>query len=43
MAAASLDLFETGTPNIDRRESLVICRILDAAATPAALRRCVKL
>jgi len=36
MAAAFLDLFETGTPNIDRAESLMIRAILDAAVDPAA-------
>jgi len=36
MAAGFLDLFETGTPNIDRAESLMIRAILDAAADPAA-------
>ena len=36
-AEAVLDLFESGKPNIDRRESLVIRRILDAAEDPAAL------
>jgi len=35
-AAAVLDLFESGKPNIDRRESLMIRRILDAAENPAA-------
>ncbi len=39
MAAAILDLFETGTPNIDRHESLAIRRILDVAATAGALTR----
>ncbi|HEV2293462.1 MAG TPA: Gfo/Idh/MocA family oxidoreductase [Tepidisphaeraceae bacterium] len=35
-AAATLDFFEAGKPNIDRAESLTIRRILDAAATPEA-------
>lgn len=43
MAAAILDLFETGKPNIDRRESLTIRRLLDAAADPAAARAFVEL
>jgi predicted dehydrogenase len=42
MAAAILDLFETGTPNIDRRESLTIRRLLDLAAKPASLQRFIK-
>ncbi len=42
-AAAVLDLFETGNPNIDRRESLMVRRILDVAETPAALTRFMKL
>lgn len=37
-AAAILDLFESGRPNIDRRESLAIRRILDTAAKPRALK-----
>jgi predicted dehydrogenase len=37
-AAAVLDLFESGKPNVDRRESLIIRRILDAAEDPAALK-----
>ena len=36
MAGAILDLFETGKPSIDRKESLAIRRILDAAADPRA-------
>ena len=42
-AAAVLDLFESGKPNIDRRESLAIRRILDAATEPAALKGFVAL
>ena len=38
MAAAILDLFESDQSNIDRRESLTIRRVLDAANDPAALR-----
>ncbi len=43
MAAAILDLFASGVPSIDRRESLVIRRILDVAGKPAALKRFVAL
>ncbi len=43
LAAAMMDFFESGTPNIDRRESLVIRRILDVADKPSALRRFVRL
>ena len=42
-AKAVLDLFETGKPNIDRRETLMIRRILDVAGDPAALHGFVKL
>jgi predicted dehydrogenase len=42
-AAAVLDLFESNKPNIDRRESLTIRRILDAADDPAALKGFVTL
>jgi predicted dehydrogenase len=42
-AAAVLDLFESAKPNIDRRESLIIRRILDVAADPSALRGFVAL
>jgi hypothetical protein len=42
MAGAIPDLFECGTPNIDRRDSLVIRRLLDLAGKPAALRRIAK-
>ena len=42
-AAAVLDLFETGKPNVDRRETLTIRRILDAAEEPAALNGFVAL
>ena len=37
-AAAVLDLFESKKPNIDRAETLVIRRILDAAHDPTALK-----
>ena len=43
MAAAILDLFQAGTPGIDRDESLMIRRILDAAEKPAALKGFVRL
>lgn len=43
MAAAMLDLFETGKPNIDRRESLTIRRLLDAAGRPEAREGFVKI
>ncbi|NKB69577.1 MAG: hypothetical protein GKR89_21110 [Candidatus Latescibacteria bacterium] len=36
-AAAILDFFNTGTPSIDRAESLAVQRILEAANNPAAL------
>jgi len=42
-AAAILDLFDTGKPAIDRRESLMIRRILDAAGNPRARKGFVKL
>lgn len=42
-AAGMLDFFAAGKPDIDRRESLTIMRILDAARDPAALERFVKL
>lgn len=43
MAAAILDLFETGKPNIDRAESLMVRRILDVAESPKALKGFVPL
>src|SRR5439155_18588096 len=42
-AAAVLDLFESGTPNVDRRESLMIRRILDVANDPACQKSFVEL
>lgn len=42
-AAAILDFLQSGKPNIDRNESLVIRRILDVAATPEAQSGFVKL
>jgi hypothetical protein len=42
-AATVLDLFESRKPNIDRAETLIIRRILDAADDPAALKGWVKL
>jgi predicted dehydrogenase len=41
--AAILDFFTAGKPNIDRRESLVIMRLLDAARNPKALKEFVPL
>jgi hypothetical protein len=38
MAAAMLDFFESGKPNIDRAESLAVRRVLDAAEKPRALK-----
>lgn len=37
-AAGILDFFDAGKPNIDRAESLAVRRILDAAASPRALK-----
>ncbi len=42
-ADAVLDLFEAGKPGIDRKESLIIRRILDAAGQKRALSRFVNL
>jgi hypothetical protein len=42
MAAAMLDFFQTAQPSIDRQESLMIRRILDAAERPDALEGFVK-
>jgi predicted dehydrogenase len=42
-ASAVADLFESGKPNIDRRETLMIRRILDAADDPAARERFIDL
>ena len=42
-AAAILDFLESGIPLVDRAESLVIRRILDAAGEPAARERFVEL
>ena len=36
-AAALLDFYDAGKPDIDRRESMTIMRILDAAKNPVAL------
>lgn len=41
--AAILDFFTAGKPNVDRRESLTIMRLLDAARDPKALREFVAL
>ena len=43
MAAAMLDLFETGTPNIARKESLMIRHILDVAMDEQATQGFVAL
>lgn len=40
---AIMDFLEAGKPNIDRRESLMIRRILDAAGDPRALKKFIKL
>lgn len=42
-ASAVLDLFETGKPNIDRKESLIIRRIQDVAEQKRSLNRWVNL
>lgn len=42
-ASAVLDLFETGKPNIDRKESLIIRRIQDVAEQKRALKGFVQL
>ena len=41
--AAILDFFTAGKPNIDRRESLTLMRLLDAARDPKALKGFVTL
>ena len=41
--AAIMDFFEAGKPNIDRRESLTLMRLLDAARDPRALNAFLKL
>lgn len=42
-ASAILDMFESGKPAIDRRESLAIRQVLDVAGRPAALKKMVRL
>ena len=42
-AAAILDMFESGKPNISRKESLMIRRILDVAEKKRSSKGCVKL
>lgn len=42
-ASAILDFFTAGKPNIDRRESLLLMRLLDAAKDPRALKAFVPL
>jgi hypothetical protein len=39
--SATMDFFESRSPNVDRRETLAIMAILDAAAKPEALREFV--
>jgi predicted dehydrogenase len=41
--AAILDFFQAGRPNVDRRESLAILRLLDAARDPRALKEFIPL
>lgn len=41
-AAAMLDLFESGTPNIPREESMAVMRVLEAARKPEAQKGFVK-
>ncbi len=41
--AAVMDFFESGKPNVDRRETMAIMRILDAAKSPASLNQFVSL
>jgi predicted dehydrogenase len=41
--SATMNFFENGSPNVDRRETLAIMAILDAAAKPEALRGFVKI
>jgi hypothetical protein len=43
LLAAIMDFFDTGTPTIERSESLVIRRILDIAADKASLNKWVKI
>jgi len=40
---AILDFFESGNPNVDRRETMAIMKILEAARNPAALNGFVSL
>lgn len=40
---AILDFFDSGEPNVDRRETMAIMRILDAAKSPDSLDRFVNL
>jgi predicted dehydrogenase len=42
-ASAMLDFFSAGREQVDRRESMAVMRILEAARDPAALERFVKL
>jgi predicted dehydrogenase len=43
MAAAFLELFETGKPNIDRKETMAIMKLLDAAKDKKALDKFIKI
>jgi hypothetical protein len=41
--SATMDFFDSGTPNVERRETLAIMAILDAAAKREAVHRFVKI
>ncbi len=41
--ASIMDFFESGNPNVDRRETMTVMKILEAARNPAALRGFVPL
>lgn len=41
--SATMDFFESGKPNVDRRETLAIMGMLDAAVRPEALERFVRI
>lgn len=43
LAAAALDMFETGKATVDRKETLMVRRILDVAADPRAQKGFVEL
>jgi hypothetical protein len=42
-AAAMLDLFEAGKPTVDRRETLAVMSILEAARDPKAMESFVRI